>query len=197
VGDKYVIFMIGNIVVVRDLLDKIEKFYSFPNRFSNVTAIVGVSKEQKFKEKTKILDKDGKPVYNPDSVPLKLYLAESSENQDRTACIAILKPYKNRLRILNTGLKGTIKELTVDRNKKMCACLLQSVQNLCVLLFNYRKEKMLTCTNLKIPSIENLCIHPIKNKSIILMGRNYLRLWELHTQEELLKEHHQLVSLKT
>ena len=55
----------------------------------------------------------------------------------------------------------------------------------------------MTCTNLKIPSIENISIHPIKNKSIILMGRNYLRLWELHTQEELLKEHHQLVPLKT
>ena len=84
---------------------------------------------------------------------------------------------------MNTGLKGTIKELTVDRNKKICACLLQSVQSLCVLLFNYRKEKLLTCTTLKIPSIENISIHPIKNKSIILMGRNYLRLWELHTQE--------------
>ena len=70
--------MIGNIVVVRDLLDKNEKFYSFPNRFSNVTALIGVSKEQKFKEKAKLVDKDGKPHYIPGSVPLKLYLAESS-----------------------------------------------------------------------------------------------------------------------
>ena len=104
-----------------------------------MTAIVGISKEQKFKEKGKTLDRDGKPHYIPESVPLKLYLAESSENQDRTANISILKPYKNRLRVMNTGLKGTIKELTVDRNKKICACLLQSVQSLCVLLFNYRK----------------------------------------------------------
>ena len=40
-----------------------------------MTAIIGVSKEQKFKEKAKLLDKEGKPLYIPGSVPLKLYLA--------------------------------------------------------------------------------------------------------------------------
>jgi hypothetical protein len=29
------------------------------------------------------------------------------------------------------------------------------------------------------------------------MGKNYLRMWELHPQEEILKEDQQLVSLKT
>lgn len=46
-------------------------------------------------------------------------------------------------------------------------------------------------------SIENICIHPTRQKSFILMGRNYLRMWELHSQEEVLKEQQQLVPLKT
>lgn len=54
---------------------------------------------------------------------------------------------------MSTGMKGNIKEMTVDRSKKMCACLIQSVQSLCVLVFNYRKQKLLTCTNLKMASI--------------------------------------------
>lgn len=78
---------------------------------------------------------------------------------------------------MSTGMKGNIKEMTVDRSKKMCACLIQSVQSLCVVVFNYRKEKLLTCTNLKMASIENICIHPVRQKSIILMGKNYLRMW--------------------
>ena len=56
VGDKYVVFMVGTIVVVKDLSDKSEHFYSYPNHFNNVTAIYAVSKEQKFKEKSKLLD---------------------------------------------------------------------------------------------------------------------------------------------
>ena len=49
VGEKYVVFMVGSIVVVRDVIDKTEKFYSYPNRFNNVTAIFAVSKELKYK----------------------------------------------------------------------------------------------------------------------------------------------------
>jgi hypothetical protein len=45
--------------------------------------------------------------------------------------------------------------------------------------------------------LENISIHPIKPKSMILMGRNYLRMWELHPQEEVLKEEQQLIPLKT
>ncbi len=41
--------MVGSIVVVKDLSDKSEYFYSYPNHFNNVTAIYAVSKEQKFK----------------------------------------------------------------------------------------------------------------------------------------------------
>ena len=81
VGEKYVVFMVGSIAVVKDLSDKSEYFYSYPNHFNNVTAISGVSKEQKFKEKAKRLDKEGKPLYLPNTVPVKLYLAESSDNQ--------------------------------------------------------------------------------------------------------------------
>ena len=78
VGEKYVVFMVGNIVVVRDVIEKTEKFYSYPGRFNNVTAIFGVSKELKFKEKSKKLDSNGKPLYLPNTPPIKLYLAESS-----------------------------------------------------------------------------------------------------------------------
>ena len=49
VGDKYVVFMVGSIVVIKDLSDKSEYFYSHPNHLNNVTAIFAVSKEQKFK----------------------------------------------------------------------------------------------------------------------------------------------------
>jgi len=56
VGEKYVVFMVGSIVVVKDLSDKSEYFYSYPNHFNNVTALYAVSKEQKFKEKVKQLD---------------------------------------------------------------------------------------------------------------------------------------------
>lgn len=72
--------MVGSIAVVKDLSDKTEYFYSYPNHFNNVTAVCGVSKEQKFKEKGKKADKDGRPCYIPNTVPVKLYLAESSGN---------------------------------------------------------------------------------------------------------------------
>jgi hypothetical protein len=75
VGEKYVVFMVGSIVVIKDLSDKSEYFYSYPNHFNNVTAINAVSKEQKFKEKGKLLDKDNNPIYLPNSVPVKIYLA--------------------------------------------------------------------------------------------------------------------------
>lgn len=75
IGEKYVTFMVGSIVVVKDLSDKSEYFYSYPNHFNNVTAIYAVSKEQKFKEKAKKLDKDGNPLYLPNTVPVKLYIA--------------------------------------------------------------------------------------------------------------------------
>ena len=86
--------------------------------------------------------------------------------------------------------------MTVDRSKKIVACLLMSVQSTHAILFNYRKEKLLTCTSLKVPSIEMISIHPLHQKSVILMGKNYIRLWELHSQESLLKEQQQLVPLK-
>ena len=38
-----------------------------------------------------------------------------------------------------TGMKGTIKELAVDRPKKTIACLLMSPQSTFVIIFNYRK----------------------------------------------------------
>ena len=91
------------------------------------------------KEKGKKLDKNGKPEYLPDAVPIKIYLAESSENQDKAANIVYLKPYRNRLRIMSTGIRGNIKEMTVDRSKKICACLIQTVQSLSAIVFNYRK----------------------------------------------------------
>lgn len=73
--------MVGNIVVVRDVIEKKENFYTYPNRFNNVTALYGISKEQKYKEKSKKLDTNGKPLYIPNTAPVKIYLAESSESQ--------------------------------------------------------------------------------------------------------------------
>jgi hypothetical protein len=59
----------------------------------------------------------------------------------------------------------------------MVACLIASLQNQFIVLFNYRKEKLLTSTNLKALCIDNISIHPLKPKSMILMGKNYLRMW--------------------
>lgn len=112
------------------------------------------------------------------------------------ANVVVLKPYKDKIKVLSTGIKGTIKELTVDRSKKLIACLLMGVQSTHAVLFNYSKEKLLTCTSLKVPSIELISIHPLHQKSIVLMGKNYIRLWELHSQEGVLKEQQQLVPLK-
>lgn len=75
VGEKYVIFMIGSILVVKNLIEKTEQFFSFANRFSNVTALFGISKEQKYKEKIKQLDKNQKPIYLQNVAPIKIYLA--------------------------------------------------------------------------------------------------------------------------
>ena len=132
------LFMVGGIVAVKDFSDNSEYFYSYPNHFHNVTALLGVSKEQHAKEKGKKLDKDGQPVYKPGTVPVKIYIGESGEG-DRNACIVALKPYKGKLRTMNTGLRGTIKELTVDRAKKLVACLVVTPQNTHVVIFNYRK----------------------------------------------------------
>ena len=162
-----------------------------------MTALYAVSKEQKAKEKAKKLNKDDKPEYIEGSIPMKVYLAESSENHEKPANVVFLKPYKNKLRVMSTGVKGIIKEMTVDRGKKMVACLMQSVQSSLVVVFNYRKERILTCTSLKVSNIEKLSVHPLRQRSVILMGKNYLRLWEIHSQEEVLKELQQLVPLKT
>jgi hypothetical protein len=43
--------------------------------------------------------------------------------------------------------------MTIDRNKKMVGCLIHSIQNQYIVIFNYRKEKLLTSTNLKTLSI--------------------------------------------
>jgi hypothetical protein len=40
---------------------------------------------------------------------------------------------------MNTGVKGIIKEMTIDRNKKMIGSLIQSIQNQYIVVFNYRK----------------------------------------------------------
>jgi hypothetical protein len=45
-------------------------------------------------------------------------------------------------------------------------------------------------------SIDTISFHPQKPKSLLFMGKNYLRLWELHPQENILKENQQLVPLK-
>ncbi len=95
-----------------------------------------------------------------------------------------------------TGMKGTIKELAVDRVKKTIAGLLVSPQSIFVIIFNYRKEKLINSTSIKNISIERIAFHPIKPKSLLFMGKNYLRLWELHPQENILKENQQLVPLK-
>ena len=44
VGEKYVIFMIGNTLVIKDLIDKSEQFFSYSGRFANVAALFGISK---------------------------------------------------------------------------------------------------------------------------------------------------------
>jgi hypothetical protein len=79
-------------------------------------------------------------------------------------------------------MKGTIKELTVDRTKKTIACLLVSPQNTFVVIFNYRKEKLINSTGIKNISLEYIAFHPQKPKALLFMGKNYLRLWELHPQ---------------
>ena len=196
VGEKYVVFMVGSIVVVKDLADKTEHFYSYHGHFNNVTALFAVSKEAKFKEKGKQLDNNGNPIYIANSIPVKLYLAESSDSQDKFATIVILKPYRNRTRTLSTGLKGNVREIAVDRPKKTLGCLLVTAQNTFAIIFNYRKEKLLTSTCLKNVAVERISFHPLKPKCTVMMGRNYLRVWELHPQENVLKESQQLVPLK-
>ena len=179
--------MIGSIVVVKDLADKTEHFHSCNGHFNNVTALFAVSKQAKFKEKAKKLDNNGNSIYLPNSIPVKLYLGESSDSQDKFAAIVVLKPYRNRTRTLSTGLKGSIKELTIDRPKKTLGCLLVTPQNTFAIIFNYRKQKLLTSTCLKNVNVERLSFHPLKPKSTVMMGRNYLRLWQLHPQENILK----------
>jgi hypothetical protein len=131
--------MVGSIVVIKDLSDKAERFYSYTNHFNNVTAIFAVSKDQTFKEKSKNVDHDSKPIYLPNSIPVKIYLAESSDKDDKFASIVALKPYKNRLRVMSTGMKGNITQLAIDRVKKTVGCLLISPQNTHAIIFNYRK----------------------------------------------------------
>jgi len=50
---------------------------------------------------------------------------------------------------MSTGMKGQIKELAVDRAKKSLGCLIVSPQNIHAVIFNYRKEKLLTSTCIK------------------------------------------------
>jgi hypothetical protein len=41
--------MVGNIIAIKDILEKTEQFFTYSNHFNNVTALYGVSKEMKLK----------------------------------------------------------------------------------------------------------------------------------------------------
>ncbi|CAM6002248.1 unnamed protein product [Sphagnum balticum] len=174
--------MIGNIIVVRDLLDKSEKFVSKEGRFSNVTALLSVYKDKQSENAV---------------APLMIFLGESSENEDKNASIVCYRAYKEQLRVMNTNIKGTIRQITVNDEKQYVAALIQSAQHLYISLWNYEKERLITNTALKHP-VEKISLHPLKPKEILLVGRNYMRMWELQSQENILREcQQQLVPLKT
>jgi hypothetical protein len=73
------VFTIGNIIVIRDLLEKTEKFVSKEGRFNYVTALYSVYKEKQTDNAT---------------APLMIFLGESSENEDKNASIAVYRAYK-------------------------------------------------------------------------------------------------------
>lgn len=62
---EHSVFIVGNIIVVRDLLEKTEKFVSREGRFSNVTALLSVPKP---KQSDHAL------------APLMIFLGESSDS---------------------------------------------------------------------------------------------------------------------
>lgn len=133
---------------MRDLLEKTEKFITKENRFGYVTALYSI-----YKDKHK----------DTQQSPLIIFLGESSENEDRNANIVLYKAYKEQLRVMNTGIKGVIKQLTVNEEKTFVAALMQSAQHLYISLWNYQKERLVTNTLLKHP-VEKISIHPLKPK---------------------------------
>lgn len=179
---EYSVFVIGNIIVVRNLLEKTERFVSKEGRFANVTALLSVHKEKQTENAV---------------APLMIFLGESSEHEDRNANIVCYRAYKEQLRVMNTGIKGNIKQITINEEKQYIAALMQSAQHLYISMWNYEKERLITNTVLKHP-VEKIALHPLKPKEMLLVGRNYLRMWELQSQENVLREgQHQLVPLKT
>lgn len=82
---------------------------------------------------------------------------------------------------MNTGIKGVIRQITINDDKQYVAALMQSAQHLYISLWNYEKERLITNTVLKHP-VEKISLHPLKPKEILLIGRNYMRMWELQSQ---------------
>ena len=130
--------------------------------------------------------------------PIMVLLGESSENDDKCANIVLFKVYKtNQLSVMNTGIKGIVKQISISEARYTVGALIQTQQQLYISFWNYQKERLITNTPLKV-SIDKICLHPLKPKEILLVGKNYLRLWELHHQENVFKEGHtQLIPLKT
>lgn len=85
------------------------------------------------------------------------------------------------MKVLNTNIKGTIKQISLNEEKQYLAVLMLSAQHTYISLWNYEKERFITNCLLK-HNIEKISMHQTRPREILLIGRSYMRLWELHSQ---------------
>ena len=138
----YIVFMTGSIVVIKDLMDKSEKFIAKEGRFNCVTALFSIYKEQPKGQKELFKEKE--------YPPLMIMLGESSQTEEKSANIILYETYKGTSAVvMNTGIKGVIKHLSVNESKDIVGALIQSSQQMYVSFWNYRKERMIANTQVK------------------------------------------------
>jgi hypothetical protein len=86
-------------IVIKDMNTKTQIFLHRENRFRNVTALAGASPKR-------------------DKIVIA---AGESTIDDKQATIVIAKSHKAKWRVLPMGVKGTIKQIQLNIDKKYCA----------------------------------------------------------------------------
>jgi WD40 repeat protein len=182
VGEDRVVFMMGNTIVVKDLKDSLEEtFITKEGRFKLVTALFCYCA----------------PGGDSPRPPLVIFLGESSITEEHFATISILETDKSKVKEINTNCRGMIKQLVVHPERSEVCALINSEQNLQVMLFNFERNRFVASCSVKF-GLEKLSMHPLKEKGkqLYFMGYNSFRIWNIFYQEETIKESYEsMISL--
>lgn len=144
VGEGFTIFSVSNMIVIKDMNTKSQTFLQRENRFKNVTALAAA---QTKKEKI-------------------IIAAGESSSEEKQATIVIAKTTQSKWRILPMGVKGTFKQIQLNKEKKYCASIVLIANSPPLLtIWNYKKERLIASAHIK-QQFDRFSFHPIKSKNV-------------------------------